>query len=49
MQISIDFYFFSFQTEWYKHYCFINMGDHWFQLDYDVDQPCNEGMYSIDR
>jgi len=31
-------------TEWYKHYCFINMGDHWFQLDYDVDQPCNEGF-----
>ena len=25
---------------WYDHYCFIGMGDHYFQFDYTPDQDC---------
>jgi len=31
-------------TEWYEHYCFVNMGNHFFQFYYDRDQPCDEGF-----
>jgi len=27
---------------WYKHLCFTNMGDHYFNLYYDEDQSCDE-------
>jgi len=25
---------------WYKHFCFLNMGRHYFNMYYDPDQPC---------
>ena len=27
---------------WYKHFCFPNMGRHYFQLNYDEEQPCDD-------
>merc|ERR1739844_889170 len=27
-------------TTWFRHYCFLNMGRHYFQLNYDVNAPC---------
>jgi len=27
---------------WFKHYCFLNMGRHYFQLNYDVNAPCDD-------
>ena len=27
---------------WFKHYCFVNMGRHYFQLNYDVDASCDD-------
>ena len=31
-----------FQTTWFRHYCFLNMGRHYFQLNYDVNAPCDD-------
>jgi hypothetical protein len=25
---------------WFKHYCFLQMGNHYFNLNYDVNAPC---------
>lgn len=30
-------------TDWYLHYCFVNMGDHMFQFNYDPNQSCDGG------
>jgi len=27
---------------WYKHYCFLNMGRHYFNLNYDVNGSCDD-------
>ena len=27
---------------WFKHFCFLNMGRHYFNLNYDENQPCDE-------
>ncbi len=27
-----------FQGRWYKHFCFLNMGNHFFEYDYTPDQ-----------
>jgi hypothetical protein len=27
---------------WFKHFCYIQMGDHYFNLNYDVDAPCDD-------
>ena len=29
---------------WYKHKCFLNMGDHWLQFSHDVNQTCDDGI-----
>jgi len=29
-------------TTWFRHYCFLNMGRHYFQLNYDVNAPCDD-------
>merc|ERR1712168_1689750 len=29
-------------TYWYRHYCFLNMGRHYFNLNYDVNAPCDD-------
>lgn len=26
---------------WHQHKCFVNMGNHWFNLNYDVNQSCD--------
>merc|ERR1712038_2210885 len=28
-------------TPWYRHFCFVNMGRHYFQLNYDTNAPCD--------
>ena len=31
-----------FQTTWFRHYCVLNMGLHYFQLNYDENAPCDD-------
>ena len=31
-------------TEWYRHNCVENMGEHWIQMNYDENQRCDEGF-----
>ena len=35
-----NYYLLFFQDFWYRHFCFVNMGRHYFNLNYDVEAPC---------
>ena len=35
-----NYYLLFFQDFWYRHFCFVNMGRHYFNLNYDLEAPC---------
>ena len=35
-----NYYLLFFQDFWYRHFCFVNMGRHYFNLNYNVEAPC---------
>jgi len=32
---------------WFRHFCFLNMGRHYFNLNYDTSAPCNNELVPI--
>ena len=35
------------QDFWFRHFCFLNMGRHYFNLNYDTSAPCNNELVPI--